>query len=167
MDSASRSAESRIFYGTRARRAILLLLRTGRRYFSASEIHQSLKAEMPSTAMSTVYRTLEMLEGFGTVSRRAEEGKEATFVYCGEEHHHHAICRVCGHVDDVRCDAIDQIKESLERQRAFELDDHTIEFYGRCARCRPDPLTHHNENGAATVATDVRISQELNLGDFN
>lgn len=93
---------------------------------------------MPSTAMSTVYRTLEMLEGFGTVSRRAEEGKEATFVYCGEEHHHHAICRVCGHVDDVRCDAIDQIKESLERQRAFELDDHTIEFYGRCARCRRD-----------------------------
>jgi len=83
MDLASRSAENRIFYGTRARRAILLLLRTGRRYFSASEIHQSLKAEMPSTAMSTVYRTLEMLEGFGTVSRRAEEGKEATFVYCG------------------------------------------------------------------------------------
>lgn len=115
---------------------MLALLRSDRRYFTAAEIYRELKADQPSIAISTVYRSLELLEGLGTVSRRIEDDKEASFVYCGEDHHHHAICRVCGHVDDIQCDAIEQIKVSLERQRAFELDDHTIEFYGRCTRCR-------------------------------
>lgn len=127
---------NRVLYATRARRAIVALLRSERRYLSAAEIFERLKAEQPKTAISTVYRTLELLEGLGSVSRRTEDGKEASFVYCGEEHHHHAICRVCRHVDDIECDALDQIRTSLERQRAFELDEHTIEFFGRCARCR-------------------------------
>jgi len=127
---------NRIVYATRARRAVLELLRSERRYFTVAEVHRTLKNELPSTAVSTIYRTLELLEELGVVSRRTEYEKEVSFVYCGEAHHHHAICRVCGHVADVECDAIDHIKTSLERQRGFELDEHTIEFYGRCVRCR-------------------------------
>jgi Fur family ferric uptake transcriptional regulator len=138
---------------------MLTLLRSDRRYFTAAELYQVLKLDIPTIAMSTVYRALELLESLGTVSRRVEEGKEASFVYCGEEHHHHAICRTCGHVDDIRCDAIDQLRTSLEQQRGFELDEHTIEFYGRCARCKRDPSPQrHNHNGVANPAATERSS---------
>jgi len=127
---------NRLLYATRSRRAVLELLRRERRYLTASEIHRRLAIDQPKLAISTIYRTLEMLEGLGTIARRADPDGEASFVYCGERPHHHAVCRVCGRVDEVACDAIDEIRESLESERGFELDEHTIEFFGRCATCR-------------------------------
>jgi Fur family ferric uptake transcriptional regulator len=126
----------RVLYATRARRAVLTLMRSEPRYLSAAQIYAAIRSENPSMAISTVYRTLELLEATEVVSRRSVDGKETTFVYCGEHHHHHAICRICGHVDEVECDAMDEIKASLNEQRGFELDDHAVEFYGRCSRCR-------------------------------
>ena len=37
---------------------------------------------------------------------------------------------------EVNCNAIDQFKTALLAEQAFELDNHSIEFFGRCARCR-------------------------------
>lgn len=126
----------RLLYATRARRAVLDLLRGERRYLSAGEIHRQLALAQPRLALSTVYRTLEVLEELGTVARRSGDvGGEASFVYCGDAHHHHAVCRSCGRVEDVACDAVGAIRISLERQTGFELDEHTVEFSGRCARC--------------------------------
>jgi hypothetical protein len=67
---------------------------------------------------------------------RTEDAKEACFVYFCEAPHHQTIRRVCGTSTNGERNAIGHIKTSLERQRGFELDDHTIGFYGRCARCR-------------------------------
>ena len=103
---------------------------------TVAALHTMLVAERPRLALSTVYRTLELLEAQGTVSSRSEAGGESAYVFCKDEHHHHAICRECGHVDEVDCAAIEQFKNALRSQQQFELDDHSIEFYGRCARCR-------------------------------
>jgi Fe2+ or Zn2+ uptake regulation protein len=31
---------------------------------------------------------------------------------------------------------MERFAEVLREHHAFELDDHSIEFYGRCVRCR-------------------------------
>ena len=123
-------------YATSTRKAISDLLGTERRYLTAGEIYRLLKSSNPKLALSTVYRTLELLEELGTVSSRTGPNGESGYVYCTDEHHHHAICSVCGHVDEVDCAAIDQFKSALMAQQSFELDDHSIEFYGLCAACR-------------------------------
>jgi len=123
-------------YATATRRAILELLKAEQRYLSAASLYASLKDAHPKLALSTVYRTLELLESLGTVSSRSEASGESSYVYCSDEHHHHALCTVCGHVDDVDCAAMEQFKATLLANQAFLLDEHSVEFYGRCARCR-------------------------------
>jgi len=123
-------------YTTSTRRAILDLLRAEKRYLTASVIYRLLKATNAKLALSTVYRTLEYLTELGAISSRTEPGPETAYVYCSQEHHHHAICTSCGHVDEVDCGAMDQFRTALLAQQSFALDEHSVEFYGRCARCR-------------------------------
>jgi len=126
----------RTVYSTTARRKVAELLRTERRYLTAAAIYRILRTQTSRLALSTVYRTLDMLVENGIVSSRTDASGELSFVYCRDGHHHHAICTNCGHVDEVSCSAIDQFKASLLEEQAFEIDDHAIEFFGRCARCR-------------------------------
>ena len=126
----------RTLYTTSTRTAIVDLLKRDPRYLTATAIYRILRDDNPRLALSTVYRTLELLAELGNVSFRTESNGETSYVFCTDEHHHHAICSVCGHVDEVDCAAIDQFKSALMAQQSFELDDHSIEFYGRCARCR-------------------------------
>ena len=126
----------RTIYATPARRAIVDLLKRERRYLTAASIYELLHPHQPRLALSTVYRTLELLSRIGTISSRTEASGEASYVSCTDAHHHHAICTVCGHVNDVDCDAIEGFKSALLRNQAFLLDEHSLEFYGRCARCR-------------------------------
>ena len=126
----------RAVYSTSARRKIAELLRTERRYMTAAAIYRILRSQHARLALSTVYRTLDLLTQSGIVSSRADASGELSYVYCRDGHHHHAICNACGHVDEVSCGAVDQFRAALLEEQAFDLDDHSIEFYGRCARCR-------------------------------
>lgn len=125
----------RTIYTTPTRRSILDLLKREKRYLTANVIFKLLKVDNPKMALSTIYRTLELLTELGAVSKRTEDAGEIAYVYCTDEHHHHAICTSCGHVDEVDCGAMDQFKATLLAQQAFKLDDHSVEFFGRCARC--------------------------------
>ncbi len=126
----------RTVYATSTRRGVLDLLRAEQRYLTAAAIFRLLKTANPKLALSTVYRTLELLSALGSISSRNEASGESSYVFCTDEHHHHAICTVCGHVDEVDCDAMEQFKRTLLAHQSFALDEHSIEFYGRCARCR-------------------------------
>jgi Fur family transcriptional regulator, ferric uptake regulator len=126
----------RTVYSTSSRRAILGLLQTERRYLSAAQIHKLLGKRRRNLALTTVYRTLQLLAKLGAVSMRADSTGEAAYLFCAnDEHHHHAICTKCGHVEEVNCRIIDQFKKLLLVRQAFALDDHAIELYGRCAGC--------------------------------
>ena len=129
-------ANVRTVYTTSTRRHILDLLKSEKRYLTANVIYKLLRADHPKIALSTIYRTLDLLLEMGAVSSRPEGTGETSYVFCTEEHHHHAICTTCGHVDEVDCGAMDQFRAALLAQQAFKLDDHSVEFYGRCARCQ-------------------------------
>lgn len=123
-------------YSTRAREEIADTLRREQRYLSAAEIHDLLKRGRAKVSLSTVYRTLDLLQAKGEASSRVDERGEATYVVCAPTHHHHAICRSCGKVEDLACEALERIAGELRSHHGFELDDHAMEFFGRCAACR-------------------------------
>ncbi len=122
-------------YATKPREQIAAILATERRYLSAAEIFERLERAEAGVSLSTVYRTLERLREKGVATSRLDERGEATYLACEPSHHHHAICRVCGDVEDVPCEAIERFARSLHDERGFILDGHTIEFFGRCKSC--------------------------------
>ncbi len=125
-------------YSTRPRERIAELLRSERRFLSAGDIHGLLGSGQARVALSTVYRTLEHWLSKGEVTARVDPQGESTFMLCApqQQHHHHAICNACGRVEDVGCEAIDRIAESLRGSHGFELSGHAMEFFGRCRACR-------------------------------
>ncbi len=108
-----------MLYATDARKAIVAFLRHERRYLDAATILTHLRRDAPKVALSTVYRTLELLTELGTVTRRNVENARTEYLYCGEVHHHHAVCRSCGRVDDVACVAMDGVRRELLESRSF------------------------------------------------
>jgi Fur family ferric uptake transcriptional regulator len=124
-------------YVTRPRELIASILGREKRFLSAAEIHQILEAKTAKVSLSTVYRTLEFLQSKGDVTARSDPAGEAAYMLCEpERHHHHAICRTCGRVEDVDCAAMDQFSDALRTLNGFELDGHAMEFFGRCSACR-------------------------------
>ncbi|HEY8310903.1 MAG TPA: transcriptional repressor [Gemmatimonadaceae bacterium] len=123
-------------YVTRPREQIARVLRDERRYLSAAEIHDLLKRGRSKVSLSTVYRTLDLLSSKGEASSRVDEQGEATYVVCAPTHHHHAICRRCGRVEEVACDAMERFADDLRSYHGFELDEHAMEFFGRCSACK-------------------------------
>lgn len=128
---------SRADYVTRPREWIAAALSHEQRFLSAAEIHQRLRRDGARVSLSTVYRTLDRLRSKGDVTARSDADGEATYMLCEPaSHHHHAICRSCGRVEDVDCAAMDQFAESLRKLHGFRLDAHALEFVGRCRSCR-------------------------------
>jgi Fur family transcriptional regulator, ferric uptake regulator len=128
---------TRAEYSTRPRELIAAALRAQPRFLSAAEIHRALEASDERVSISTVYRTLEYLLAKGEVTVRTDQTGESTYMLCEpSHHHHHAICRVCGRVQDVDCEAIGSFAESLRSIHGFELDEHKMEFQGTCRECR-------------------------------
>jgi Fur family ferric uptake transcriptional regulator len=100
----------------------------------AAEQHQSLgeiRARCPEVGLVTIYRTLDLLSEVGVV-RRLELGGGPRYELA-EDHHHHLICESCGAVSEFERCPLD-----LRRLRGmdFEVSSHTLEIYGRCAKCR-------------------------------
>ena len=128
---------SRAAYSTRPRELIAGALRAQTRFLTAAEIHRALEAGHAKVSISTVYRTLEHLLQRGEVSVRVDDAGEASYMLCGpDHHHHHAICRVCGNVQDVDCTAIDSFADLLRSLHGFQLNGHKMEFHGTCRNCQ-------------------------------
>lgn len=128
---------TRAEYSTRPRELIAGILRGARRFLSAADIHHDLESHDAKVSLSTVYRTLEYLQAKGDVTVRTDDAGESTYMTCEpEHHHHHAICSVCGRVEDVECVATESVADELRARHGFELDNHRMEFYGRCRACR-------------------------------
>jgi|HubBroStandDraft_5_1064220.scaffolds.fasta_scaffold05291_3 Fur family ferric uptake transcriptional regulator len=128
---------ARAEYVTRPREWITSILAREPRFLSAAQIHERAKRLGMRVSLSTVYRTLDHLLAKGGVTTRAQSDGEATYLLCAPaQHHHHAICRRCGRVDDVDCSVTDQFAQSLRARHGFNIDEHAMEFFGTCGDCR-------------------------------
>lgn len=122
---------------TAPRRVIINALREAGRYCTAAQLYQRLRGR--SVGLASVYRTLELLAELGLAERRAESGGEASFLYCSPRHHHHVVCTSCGVVREIAVCPDDALERAVERETAFHIERHTMDFYGLCADCHTAP----------------------------
>lgn len=120
---------------TKQRTTIVAELAAMRRYVTAQQLHDRLGKRRPAIGLATVYRTLEALCRVGAAATRPGRGGESAYLFCGGDHHHHAVCTKCGSVADVPCRSTAGIERSLRAALRFRLTKHQMEFFGLCARC--------------------------------
>lgn len=86
----------------------------------------------------TVYRSLDALYQAKIVKRVNLEHDHAHFeLAAGREHHHHAVCRSCGYIENIEIPhAPNPEKEAMKQTKGFSfLDTYSLEFFGLCKKC--------------------------------
>jgi Fur family ferric uptake transcriptional regulator len=134
-----RLAERNIRY-TGGRKALIKAVQLAGGPQSAAEIHKQVKRSVP---ISSLYRSLAILEEAGVLSLHHGQGKVARFELAEwlTGHHHHVMCIECGKVDDIELDeASEHLLQRLAAQAGgragYEESGHRLEIEGLCRRCR-------------------------------
>ncbi|MBB4892027.1 Fur family ferric uptake transcriptional regulator [Streptomyces olivoverticillatus] len=85
--------------------------------------------------ISTVYRTLELLEELGLVSH-AHLGHGAPTYHLADRHHHiHLVCRDCTEVIEADLSVAADFTAKLRAEFGFETDLKHFAIFGQCAKC--------------------------------
>jgi Fur family transcriptional regulator, ferric uptake regulator len=122
-----------------------VLVRTPQ-HLTAKDIFAILRKTSPDIGLTTVYRTLELLDRAGLVRRVSTQSGEVRFEYRRgdqSDHHHHLICTACCKIVNYRdfeneeLELVRRTEERLARKHGFLIRDHNIEFLGLCTDCRP------------------------------
>jgi len=141
--AVDRQIEQRLFENevrfTRGRRAVIGALSGAKGPMSAAELSEDLGPDVP---LSSIYRTLSVLEEAGVVTHHLG-AKGLTRFELAEwltGHHHHLVCVECGAVADIDIAAAKEAKvrslvSEIAETASFQATDHALEIEGRCARC--------------------------------
>ncbi len=128
------------------REDIFNLLIETQQHLSIKEIYAILSPSKPDIGLTTVYRTLDLLNRAGLVRKINTGDGQVRFEYKRgdhSDHHHHLICTTCGKILNYRdfeqeeLDLVRKTEEILTNKHGFLIRDHNIEFFGLCEDCRP------------------------------
>jgi Fur family ferric uptake transcriptional regulator len=89
--------------------------------------------------ITTVYRTLELLEEIGLV-RHAHLGHGAPSYRPAEDDHIHVVCHACGAVVDADPSLVEPLADRLLADDGFVLDRSHFTVFGRCRQCATEQM---------------------------
>jgi Fur family transcriptional regulator, ferric uptake regulator len=99
------------------------------------QVHSSVQRVADSVNITTVYRTLELLEELGLVTHTHLSHGAPTYHPAGERQHVHLVCRGCGVVEGIDPAPLEPLAEELASRHGFLIDIGHVAFFGRCATC--------------------------------
>lgn len=122
---------------TPQREAILTAIHDFDRSMSAEELHRGACNLRSGIKLSTVYRTLDLLQSLGLVSVVEADGRGKRYMHeTSERPHFHLVCRHCGEVSSVDYSEIKELASQLNSRRGFQLDETQVSLPGICSKCR-------------------------------
>lgn len=98
------------------------------------QICSSVQRLAPAVNITTVYRTLDLLERLGVV-RHTHLGHGAPSYSVREHEHLHLVCHWCGQVAEVPTEMLDELAGQLRNGFGFRLDATHVALSGSCAKC--------------------------------
>ena len=98
------------------------------------QVHQAVREVAAGVNITTIYRTLELLEQLGLVTHTHLSHGSATYHPAGNDQHVHLVCRSCGTVIEVEPELLDPLVGQLE-QRGFLVDVGHVALFGLCKDC--------------------------------
>jgi Fe2+ or Zn2+ uptake regulation protein len=111
-------------------------LRERGRHATVEQVHAAVAERLPGVSLPTVYATLELLEELG-LARRVHPGRGPVLFDPRTDAHAHAVCRVCGRVEDVEAPAALDAPVAAARRAGFAETRGEVVVTGLCADCAP------------------------------
>ncbi|MGQ0778874.1 MAG: Fur family transcriptional regulator [Pseudonocardiales bacterium] len=88
----------------------------------------------PAVNITTIYRTLDLLEGLDLV-RHTHLGHGAPSYSTQPHEHVHLVCHHCGDINEVPKAELIELTGRLQDEFGFTLDPSHLSLSGRCAGC--------------------------------
>jgi Fur family ferric uptake transcriptional regulator len=123
---------------TSQREAILKTLFENPKHFTPESLYLLIKETNPdaNVGMTTIYRTLNLLENNGLVTSISFGVAGKKFELGNKPHHDHLICESCGKIIEFEDKTIEQLQEKIANIHNFKLTDHLMQLYGICGDCQ-------------------------------
>lgn len=115
---------------TEQRRVIARVLEAATDHPDVEELYRRASAVDPKISLSTVYRTVNLFEEAGLVTKHDFRDGRARFEQIPDEHHDHLIDVRSGRVIEFRNEDIEAIQELIAKRLGYRLVDHRLELYG-------------------------------------
>ncbi len=137
LDPAQISAElsARGLRLTRQRRAVLDAIAAAPCSLSPLQVYDAAREQCPELGLTTVYRTLEVLDEIGALRRVHGPGHCESFVPAGTAHGHTVVCDACGRVTEFTACDMRAVTEAAAKETGYRITDHFLQLSGLCRQC--------------------------------
>jgi Fe2+ or Zn2+ uptake regulation protein len=121
---------------TRQRRAVVEVVAQANTRFSAANVLAKAQHVCPDLGLTTVYRTLEILEQMGVIRRvHLDDGCEG-FAPASAEHGHLLICSSCQVAIEFEDCNLSSLLRRVSDRTGFTIEQHWLELLGLCPQCQ-------------------------------
>ncbi|MFC2158436.1 Fur family transcriptional regulator [Acidobacteriota bacterium] len=112
---------------------------------SAKEIYSEVQKLDSRIGLTTIYRTLDLLNRMGLINKLVLDDGQARYEYKPEDqhdHHHHLICTGCGQIIDYsefeeeELELVRKTEKWLMKKYKYKVYDHNVDFLGICEKCQ-------------------------------
>jgi len=122
---------------TPERFALLEEIYTRDDHFDAEQLYIDMKTKNFKVSRATVYNTLDILSECNLI-RKHHFGHNLSYYEKSHSYrqHDHVICKSCDEILEFCDPRIQSIRTLVEEHFDFEIESHSLNFYGLCKKCR-------------------------------
>ncbi|PSC04884.1 transcriptional repressor [Alsobacter soli] len=114
---------------TGQRRTIARVIAEAEDHPDVEELHRRAHDIDRGISISTVYRTVKLLEDSGIIARLDLKDGRARYERKPDEHHDHLVNLRTGEVVEFRSEEIERLQAEIARRLGYRLVDHRLELY--------------------------------------
>lgn len=114
---------------TEQRRIIARVLGEAQDHPDVEELYRRAVKIDEDISISTVYRTVRLLEDAGIIERHDFREGRARYEQVPAKHHDHLINMRTGEVTEFRSEEIERLQEAVARKLGYKLVYHRLELY--------------------------------------
>ena len=115
---------------TGQRRVIARVLSDSEDHPDVEELYRRVSAIDPGISMSTVYRTIRLLEEKGILAKLDFGEGRARYEQSPDKHHDHLIDMETGNVVEFHDAELEALQERIARRLGYRLTGHRLELFG-------------------------------------
>jgi Fur family peroxide stress response transcriptional regulator len=135
---------------TPQRIALLRLLSASDGHPSASDLHDQLQAQFPTTSPATIYKTLNLLKELDEVLELGFSDDDNRYDGCKSTPHPHLICVRCRRIIDPEMgmaqDLVQQMAQQVAQQSNYQSISYRLDFCGVCPDCQQELAARRRAN---------------------
>jgi len=123
-------------YRVTPQRQLVLEAVTKLEHATPEEIYAEVKRTAVGVNLSTVYRTLELLEQIGLVTHTHLGHGAHRYHLAANAYHVHLVCRSCSAITQLEPAVIAGLVTQLDAEYGFDVDVGHLTVFGTCGPCR-------------------------------